>query len=1004
MANNRRPSTWSSLLPSPSPEVGFGIFRRVDEIPQNGGWLAGSGQTTCQQTSQKESTESSYHHGISSSVVADLLAEKSQKAQYDVRNPGIEMNYETGQPLFFFQVTMSNIAEEVDLAVSDYVFWFFFNADDLVVAGGSLNYTGIPNSSGLSCQTPSNHGAYFDRTLSTGGGKSPSNRSPPKTPHKEASRVTSIGGASPVQEIQMFESPDMPGVMVVRRSEVVKMESPNKLMLDHCNLRECCMLEGEEELRLLNYEHNHIGRISNMEGLRHLVFLDLFSNCLERISGLETLTNLKYLLLGRNHIRRITNLEGLRFLDVLDLHDNLLDSMDGVGSLMSLRVLNLAGNRINGMRNIVQLTNLVELNLKRNFLLSLAALDVRQPSLDAPDCTPSLPTSLHYLFLSHNRNFTQRLNLRIVSFDALLPLTHLSELRELSLDGNPVGNSIPPQAYRKGILELCPSNIEVLDSQTVSGVSMYFIISFRPRYSDSHFDIGAVYGVFGSTPFHLFPPVPVESDSGTLIYCSKQITGEERCWSSAAAARKAFEDDIASLSDSHTETGSLRGNRAEKSAAIVQTSSNYCKEDVSERGNCATIPDLGDWESELPTRINERTGELSWRTYEWTKPGKKQQTQRPPHPKSARSKPEHATELASPPYSPFGGCPPVQDSQTAEQTAETGGLAELCGVEASQDDAMSISVRTVSSGTSDTFSLGNRESPLAIDSCSVAAGASNRREDTTNATDIIFTNTHTQSAVNNALSGKRESTLNKALNRHYWNRSNPTQPKEPPEQGVVELLDGHRLCLYGNVLYALGNASAAHVTDVCIKYIGWDAVVSSIPKLAALTRLKKLVFEHNRLEFLSQLDCLRSVTRLQSLTIQFNPVASLALFGAYVTHKLPQIKALNGRQITEVDRGKGKKLFQPVQDAIQRRGSAPLSSLSVEDSKSISALITKRSAQGYVNRMLCGAMAAERRIRKLDDVWDSILIEHLKEGFRQARDVVQYDVAVLGETDSKLKA
>lgn len=62
-------------------------------------------------------------------------------------------------------------------------------------------------------------------------------------------------------------------------------------------------------------------------------------------------------------------------------------------------------------------------------------------------------------------------------------------------------------------------------------------------------------------------------------------------------------------------------------------------------------------------------------------------------------------------------------------------------------------------------------------------------------------------------------------------------------QGVVELQDGHRLCLYGNVLYALGNHSSALVTDVCIKYLSWKTVSEAIPRIAALSRLKKLVFE-----------------------------------------------------------------------------------------------------------------------------------------------------------------
>lgn len=50
-----------------------------------------------------------------------------------------------------------------------------------------------------------------------------------------------IESSSP--EIQMFESPDCPSVMVVHRSDDARMSSPNKLTLDHCNLKECCILE-----------------------------------------------------------------------------------------------------------------------------------------------------------------------------------------------------------------------------------------------------------------------------------------------------------------------------------------------------------------------------------------------------------------------------------------------------------------------------------------------------------------------------------------------------------------------------------------------------------------------------------------------------------------------------------------------------------------------------------------------------------------------------------------
>jgi hypothetical protein len=50
------------------------------------------------------------------------------------------------------------------------------------------------------------------------------------------------------------------------------------------------VLEDEEGLRLLNYQHNHIARISNLHGLRSLVFLDLYSNALEEVCALQNQT------------------------------------------------------------------------------------------------------------------------------------------------------------------------------------------------------------------------------------------------------------------------------------------------------------------------------------------------------------------------------------------------------------------------------------------------------------------------------------------------------------------------------------------------------------------------------------------------------------------------------------------------------------------------------------------------------------------------------------------
>lgn len=62
----------------------------------------------------------------------------------------------------------------------------------------------------------------------------------------------------------------------------------------------CPMLEGEDQLRLLNYQHNSITRIQHLSALRRLIFLDLYDNQIEQITGLNSLRSLRVLMLGKN--------------------------------------------------------------------------------------------------------------------------------------------------------------------------------------------------------------------------------------------------------------------------------------------------------------------------------------------------------------------------------------------------------------------------------------------------------------------------------------------------------------------------------------------------------------------------------------------------------------------------------------------------------------------------------------------------------------------------------
>ena len=74
---------------------------------------------------------------------------------------------------------------------------------------------------------------------------------------------------------------------MITRTAAERMASPERLNLDRRGLQACPLLQGEERLRLLNYQNNSIRVISNLHTLPYLIFLDLYNNHLTHISGLE---------------------------------------------------------------------------------------------------------------------------------------------------------------------------------------------------------------------------------------------------------------------------------------------------------------------------------------------------------------------------------------------------------------------------------------------------------------------------------------------------------------------------------------------------------------------------------------------------------------------------------------------------------------------------------------------------------------------------------------------
>ncbi|KAK7486768.1 hypothetical protein BaRGS_00021915, partial [Batillaria attramentaria] len=219
----------------------------------------------------------------------------------------------------------------------------------------------------------------------------------------------------PGDRVIFAESPSAPGVPVVYRTPEERASNPDRLNLDRRKLTVCPILEGEDQLRLLNYQHNAITRIQHLSTLRRLIFLDLYDNQIDQISGLSSLKSLRVLMLGKNKIKKIENLDALLKLDVLDLHGNQISKVENLNHLGELRVLNLAGNQITHVDNLSGIDALAELNLRRNKIRTVTDVD-------------TLP-NLQRLFLSFND---------ISSFEDVQCLGDSSSLSEICLDGNPI--------------------------------------------------------------------------------------------------------------------------------------------------------------------------------------------------------------------------------------------------------------------------------------------------------------------------------------------------------------------------------------------------------------------------------------------------------------------------------------------------------------------------------------------------------------------------------------
>ncbi|XP_047437575.1 leucine-rich repeat-containing protein 49 isoform X2 [Mugil cephalus] len=124
-------------------------------------------------------------------------------------------------------------------------------------------------------------------------------------------------------------------------------------------------------------------------------------------------------------------------------------------------------------------------------------------------------------------------------------------------------------------------------------------------------------------------------------------------------------------------------------------------------------------------------------------------------------------------------------------------------------------------------------------------------------------------------------------------------------------LDGDTLRLFGlGALEALergwGVQTAGAVTVITFRYINFDAIVPTLPRLRIkFPNLLHLIFLETNISRLPQLAALAQVRRLDQLTIhpEGNPVVSLALWRSFIIYRLYHfnLQRINGQEVTMND-------------------------------------------------------------------------------------------------------
>ena len=86
------------------------------------------------------------------------------------------------------------------------------------------------------------------------------------------------------------------GQWVVVRHTNDRLRNPDRLNLDNRELHDIPIIDGEPQIRLLNFQHNLITSMAGIGMFRNLLFLDMYDNQVTEIAHLDRLPSLRVLM------------------------------------------------------------------------------------------------------------------------------------------------------------------------------------------------------------------------------------------------------------------------------------------------------------------------------------------------------------------------------------------------------------------------------------------------------------------------------------------------------------------------------------------------------------------------------------------------------------------------------------------------------------------------------------------------------------------------------------